>query len=181
MGGTWGNELINERYDTETATLAVYNFNHMIQALAKISWRSGVTTCPSECSMDTAAADCECSLDEKNYGDMGAPDILDKAGVLQYVEYYDMNGEEISDFYLDENKTMINYVSLNGMTKEETAQTYQEMLKIVSKPAHIGDMFQATSSNDITFWVLHGMVDRLWHFKMLGDLEDYDTTWTNDN
>lgn len=38
-------------------------------------------------------------------------------------------------------------------------------------------MFQATSTNDMTFWVLHPTVDRLWHYKRLGDLTDYDETW----
>ena len=40
---------------------------------------------------------------------------------------------------------------------------------------------QATSSNDITFWVLHGTVDRLWHFKQLGNQNSYDKTWTHNN
>ena len=45
------------------------------------------------------------------------------------------------------------------------------------QPGHIGDMFQATSSNDVTFWVLHGTLDRLWHFKRLGNKKNFDETW----
>lgn len=48
---------------------------------------------------------------------------------------------------------------------------------MLCSPGHIGDMFQATSTNDITFWVLHPTVDRLWHYKRLGNLANYDETW----
>merc|ERR1711964_177181 len=44
----------------------------------------------------------------------------------------------------------------------------------------MGDMFQATSTNDITFWVLHPSLDRLWHFMRLHDsyTEGWDATST---
>lgn len=48
---------------------------------------------------------------------------------------------------------------------------------------HIGDMFQATSSNDITFWVLHPTMDRLWHHKRLLESNsdsDFDHSWSKD-
>ena len=38
-------------------------------------------------------------------------------------------------------------------------------------------MFQATSSNDITFWVLHPTVDRLWHYKRLASDPHFNETW----
>ena len=39
-------------------------------------------------------------------------------------------------------------------------------------------MFQAKSTNDITFWVLHPALDRLWDFKRMAPDENlYEETW----
>jgi hypothetical protein len=38
-------------------------------------------------------------------------------------------------------------------------------------------MYQATSTNDITFWVLHPTLDRLWHWKRLAKDPNYSETW----
>ena len=45
-------------------------------------------------------------------------------------------------------------------------------------------MFQASSTNDVTFWILHPTLDRLWHFTRLNDHnglipEPFDHTWTD--
>ena len=69
------------------------------------------------------------------------------------------------------------YYTLPGYTALQSRHIYDELLKLLCSPGHIGDMFQATSSNDITFWVLHPTVDRLWHYKRLGNTGDYDDTW----
>lgn len=49
---------------------------------------------------------------------------------------------------------------LPGYTEEETKAIYEQLLYLLCSPGHIGTMFQATSTNDITFWVLHPTVDR---------------------
>jgi hypothetical protein len=183
VGGTWQHNLIPERIaeGNTPLTAAVYGFMHTVQALSKISWRKGVTTCPAECSMDTAAADCECKMDEEKYGDTHPATVLEEAGVLPYATFYDQEGRGFSSFYKDDEKTEIIYDQFEGLTKDQTLQMYTDMRDILTRPGHIGDMFQATSSNDITFWVLHGTVDRLWHFKQLGNQNSYDKTWTHNN
>lgn len=47
-----------------------------------------------------------------------------------------------------------------GYTEKETDKIYEQLLYLLCSPGHIGTMFQATSTNDITFWVLHPTVDR---------------------
>lgn len=47
-----------------------------------------------------------------------------------------------------------------GYTEEESRKIYDQLLYLLCSPGHIGTMFQATSTNDITFWVLHPTVDR---------------------
>lgn len=50
--------------------------------------------------------------------------------------------------------------TLPGYSEEESSHIYQQLLYLLCSPGHIGTMFQATSTNDITFWVLHPSVDR---------------------
>lgn len=82
------------------------------------------------------------------------------------------------------NSTILYFVSIGeyanpivGYTVEETKHIHNKLLALLCNPGHIGDMYQATSTNDITFWVIHNTVDRLWHFKRLGNLNNYDETW----
>ena len=184
IGGAFNqNEIPRLLKEQETpVTAGVYTFSHQVQPLAKIMWRSGVTVCPEECSMSTAATDCECKLDAEKYADANPADVLDEAGVLPLLEFYDKDGEAFSTFYKDEKeKTEVLRDVLPGKNEDESRQIYQNALQVLSKPGHIGDMFQASSTNDIMFWVLHGTVDRLWHFKQLGNQKNFDPTWTSNN
>jgi len=154
--------------------LQVLTFAHEIQALAKELWRTGFIKCPTTCDMDTAWQKCQCIFDPKEGEGMTSYEILDVSGVLQAVEYYDAEGHLINTWY-DVNGSA--YYQLPGYSEMESRKIHDQLLEMLSSPGHIGDMFQATSSNDITFWVLHGTVDRLWHFKRLGNTENYDETW----
>ena len=64
-----------------------------------------------------------------------------------------------------------------GYDADASKHIYNSLLSLLCNPGHLGDMYQATSTNDITFWVIHNTVDRLWHFKRLGNLANYDETW----
>merc|ERR1711988_130697 len=140
-----------------------------------MGWRAGYISCPDSCEMDTAWEDCQCEFDAGSYeGEKTSYEILDEVGILAQVDYYDESGHKINSYY-DENGTI--YYTLPGYTEEASKPIYDELLEMLAVPGHIGDMFQATSSNDITFWVLHGTVDRLWHYKRLGPTDNYDETW----
>lgn len=174
VGGSWNHYYAN-RVGADNVGPQTLTFAHEIQALSKELWRTGFVKCPETCSMDTAWQDCQCTYDASaDKSGMTSYEILDKAGVLDGVEYYDAAGHLISKFK-DENGTV--YYPLPGYTEEETKHIYDELLEMIATPGHIGDMFQATSSNDITFWVLHGTVDRLWHYKRLGNTDNFDETW----
>lgn len=174
IGGSW-NHYYADRVKSQTVGPAVLTFAHEIQALAKELWRTGFIKCPKECSMDTAWTDCQCTFDAKaNGAGKTSYEILNAAGILDQVDYYDEEGHVINK-WKDSNGTV--YYTLPGYSSESSKHVYDELLEMLSSPGHIGDMFQATSSNDITFWVLHGTVDRLWHFKRLGNQDNYDETW----
>lgn len=47
-----------------------------------------------------------------------------------------------------------------GYTEEETDTIYANMLDALCTPMKIGTHYQATSTNDPTFWVIHPTFDR---------------------
>ena len=59
------------------------------------------------------------------------------------------------------------YYKLPGYSEEDTKAIYEQLLYLLCSPGHIGTMFQATSTNDITFWVLHPTVDRYVQQRLL--------------
>lgn len=172
IGGSW-NSLLNDTVDP-----AVLEFTHEIQALSKDLYRAGFVECPEQCSMDTPWRECECRCSAETVG--GGPaksyDILYQAGVLNAVHYYDSAHHQILR-WIDENNNGTVYYDLPGYTAEQSQRIYDGLLKILCNPGHIGDMFQASSSSDVIFWVLHPSIDRLWHYKRLGSSENFDETW----
>lgn len=172
IGGAW-NHYFAEMNEYVT-TPAIMTFAHGIQGLSKELWRAGYSVCPEQCAMDTAWVDCQCQCTPTSIKGKESYDILDDAGVLAAVSYYDQQGHTIDQFY-DANGTI--YYTLPGYDARESKHIYDSLLKVLCSPGHIGDMFQATSTNDITFWVLHPAVDRLWHYKRLGNQHNYDETW----
>lgn len=109
--------------------------------------------------MDAPWTECQCQCSPASVGNAESYDILDKAGVLSAVQFYD-HEHHLIERWKDDNGTV--YYTLPGYTTDESRHIYDELLKALCSPGHIGDMFQATSTNDITFWVLHPTVDRLW-------------------
>lgn len=52
-------------------------------------------------------------------------------------------------------------VTLPGLSVAESLGVYRSLVSTLCSPGHLGDMFQATSTNDVTFWVLHPLQVRL--------------------
>merc|ERR1711998_100072 len=120
---------------------------------------------------DTPWKACSCQCGAEKIGDLSAYEVLYNSGVLSTVDYFDSGGTAI-DSYLDGDGNPMKV--LDGYSEDESNEIYESMLKALCQPGHIGDMFQATSSNDVTFWVLHGTLDRLWHFKRLGNHKNFE-------
>ncbi|CAM9472098.1 unnamed protein product, partial [Hapterophycus canaliculatus] len=186
VGGSWNHYFGEEAADLERVEEdSVMTFAHEIQAsekrldgsglraLSKELWRTNFLNCPDSCDMDKAWTECQCQCDAGAMGNRSAAQVLQESGVLDAVTYYDSSGELIEAFE-DEDGNV--YYTLPGYTEEESARIYEQLLYLLCSPGHIGTMFQATSTNDITFWVLHPTVDRLWHLKRLA-AKDFDETW----
>jgi hypothetical protein len=174
VGGSWHHAFAASNHgDTSPA---VYTFAHQIQALSKMLWREGYVTCPPACDMATPAADCLCAGNREKLGGQPAGQVLQDVGILAAAEFYDEGFHSLTarDF-LDDSGAYKPVI--DGYTEAESTHTYNKLLDALLNPGHLGDMFQATSSNDITFWTIHLTVDRLWHYKRLGNLGNYDETW----
>jgi len=170
VGGAWSYNLYEENNGEEFS--AAFDFAHALQATSKILWRSGVLQCPARCSLTTPAADCQCTCPADVLNSDNPAEILFEAGVLDGVSFYDTDGTQIKKFVSPAGEL---YTTIPGYTEHASKAIYKRLLNSLCHPGHIGDMFQATSSNDVTFWVLHGTLDRLWHYKRLGT--PIDETW----
>ena len=118
MGGSWNHYYAEE--NAQRIGPAILTFAHEIQALAKELWRKNYVTCPDYCSMDTPWRDCQCECSADSLGDKSAYEILDDAGVLDAVQYFDQEGHLVSS-WKDGNGTV--YYTLPA-TRRSSHTTY---------------------------------------------------------
>lgn len=52
------------------------------------------------------------------------------------------------------------YAEIPGYTKGETDDIYAELLRLLSTPMLIGSHYEGTSTNDVTFFIIHTTFDR---------------------
>ena len=52
------------------------------------------------------------------------------------------------------------FTAIPGYSQEETEDIYRELLIVLCTSMKIGTHYEATSTNDVTFWVLHPTFDR---------------------
>jgi hypothetical protein len=166
----------------------VLSLVHDTQALSKDLWRAGFLTCPDFCDMDTPSSECACTCAAPTLDGQPVYEILRDSGVLNNVWKQDNDHDVIAKAKAkvftaaadeeEEDVVDVDDYYLVGKTDEEQETTFKGMLDLLCTPGQMGDMFQATSTNDITFWVLHPSLDRLWHYMRL--TESYDHTWEED-
>ncbi len=76
----------------------------------------------------------------------------------------------------------MHYKVIDGYTAAESNAMYGEIRDYLCDMGHIGDNYQATSTNDPTFWVMHTNMERVWHLIRLNTVKEYVTfneTWDN--
>jgi hypothetical protein len=157
-----------------TVSPAVYTFAHSIQPLARILWRNDLLECPDSCDMTTDPKDCMCTCSEEKMAGRASYEILDSSGILESVEYFDHDGHLLNSFY-NESTGKIEY-SLPHYTHEESMDIYDGLLKLCCAPGKIGDQYDSNSPNDVTFWMLHPTMERIWHYMRMAPVV-YNETW----
>jgi len=172
IGGAWDN--IYPEFLNGTVSPAVYTFAHSIQPLARILWRNDLLECPDSCDMTTDPKDCMCTCSEEKMAGRASYEILDSSGILESVEYFDHDGHLLNSFY-NESTGKIEY-SLPHYTHEESMDIYDGLLKLCCAPGKIGDQYDSNSPNDVTFWMLHPTMERIWHYMRMAPVV-YNETW----
>jgi hypothetical protein len=179
IGGSWNHRSHRAKLEEVSTQLlpSAMDFVHITQALSKELWRKGFMQCPTYCAMDTPSSECACTCDAARYSglDSSAYTVLRDSGVLYSIHFQDSTSERILS-YFDETTELTEYKLLNK-TADEEGKIFDALLGLMCDPGHIGEMFQATSTNDVTFWVLHPTLDRLWHWIRLQATPD---TFTDD-
>lgn len=178
LGGSWNADLSLREPGTTAGLQDAYEFAHATEAYSKILWRYDFLICPEGCASDTPEVDCQCYCTQESYQNLTAAHILANTGIIKSLAFYDKDGLPIENW---QNKTSKQpYDALPGYTEDETSALYDEIMSVLCNPGYMGDMFQATSTNDITFWILHPTLERLWHLTRLNaarGLIAFDDTW----
>eukprot|EP01035_Chromulina_nebulosa_P017296 gene17296-22833_t len=177
MGGSWNPILTVKKPVTNPITgKDAYEFLHATESYSKILWRYSYLVCPekiSKCLSSNYYND-----DAESLKDQTPIQIISSTGIIKSLVFFDKNGNEITSWQNKTSKSL--YDVLPGYTIDESNAIFQRIMDILCSPGHIGDMFQATSTNDVTFWVLHPTLDRLWHRLRLNannGVIDFDDTW----
>lgn len=58
------------------------------------------------------------------------------------------------------------YRVIPGYTVEQSQDIFSQLLKVLCTPARIGSNYEASSTNDPLFWVLHPTIDRFEHVAL---------------
>ena len=165
---------------------------------------------PASLSAADAAAQaqaCRCVCTPETFQNMSVPHLLASTGITKALAFIDkvtpsvwgaLRNNQIISFHFPlfspvgqdgnpieawQNRTSkVPYDVLPGYSAEESAAIFDRILEVLCNPGYIGDMFQASSTNDVTFWILHPTLDRLWHFTRLNDRAGrvspgFDHTW----
>eukprot|EP00903_Cladosiphon_okamuranus_P022443 g20643.t1 len=180
LGGAWASEWSGFYGRTEEIVLPI---THIIVPLMKYVWRAGYLACPESCNLSVKWADCQCSLNEEAVAGQKPSEVLQRSGVLSKAAgafFYDQDLNLIENLADDEGRP---YAEIPGYTEEETEDIYAEMLRVLTTPMRIGSHYEGTSTDDMTFFVIHTTFDRLWHLNRLEDSGQthFDETWRDDH
>jgi len=184
MGGSWGgvyDEFLNHPLLADTPwannTLVVGSFLIETEAFIKTFWRAGYMTCPPVCAAGTEEKDCQCYCDRSLdiWQNVDPYDLLDDTGIFRKLYNLDSTGF-VQRSTTGSEADMVYW--LDGKTEEEANIIWQGLIDATCQPGYIGTMYEGESPNDITFWVLHTNMDRLWHWMRLSPYYyGFDDTW----
>ena len=181
IGGSWNPWDSLDTPNTNEGMTEAYEFAHSTEAYSKSMWRYDFLLCPEgagRCNEGDSEDECQCVCTEESMRNYTSQHVLSATKIITSLVFYDPEGNAIANW---QNKTTkLPYDALPGYSEEDTSAMYQEIIDVLCSPGYIGDMFQATSTNDVTFWILHPTVERLWHLfrsnTKMGWI-DFDESW----
>ncbi|CAM9993354.1 unnamed protein product [Ectocarpus sp. 12 AP-2014] len=169
VGGAWSMEagVVAKR-----TTDLVLPFLHVVQIYTKKLWRADYLVCPESCSYDVPWMECQCSCDASALAGKSPLEVLKDAGLLSG-----------SSFFYDKHLKLIENLdeatqedTIAGYTAEESEDIFHEALRVICTPSVQGTSYEATSTIDPIFWVIHPAIERLWQLRRLQN-DAFDDTW----
>jgi len=182
IGGSWGgkyydflNMEILQNSSWRNATLMVDTFLLDTEAFIKKFWRAGYLLCPAVCAAEVLEEDCQCFCDFSMdiWENKTAYDVLVELGILDILVSIDKTN------FIQKSESDGSYI-LDGISEEDTEIVWSAFVNATCQPGYIGTMYEGESPNDVTFWVIHTTMDRLWHWMRLSPYYyGFNDTWVN--
>jgi hypothetical protein len=164
-GGVWQKDISSSLIDEEAG--------YALLLMSKNLWRQGYVKCPKSCEAGQQDK-CTCLFNEAGAGDKTAYEVLQETGMFNWLNAYS------SKIYLDEHG-IYRIEGIEGKEKEDAA--WNVLLRNdLGNLGYVGEMFSSASPYDPIFWLIHGTVDRLVHWRRLIAHSSYvnlplDQTW----
>ncbi|CAM9529630.1 unnamed protein product [Ectocarpus sp. 12 AP-2014] len=175
LGGTWSPEA--DEYAAVTPYIVI-PFVHHAYIAQKIMWRENAIECPESCTFDQGWKDCQCKCSESLMGGRSAAEFLELGDVISTGYFYDADYQLVRKLADSDGHY---YEEIPGYSAEESTAIYEGLKDALCIPTKVGSHFEATSTNDVTFWVLHPTFDRLWHLSRLEQNPVFNETWISDS
>lgn len=169
IGGSYGGDW-DHREGSNTSYYYVgseifsepYNLMHLALFMSKDLWRNKLMTCPDYCAMDTPGSDCACTCDADILDSQTPYETLYQSGALARLFFFDMDKSHMRRRFDSETNRTEYY--LQNRTQAQQDHLWWALRKNLCSIGYTGDMYSASSPNDVTFWVLHPTIERLWHW-----------------
>ncbi|CAM9196291.1 unnamed protein product [Pylaiella littoralis] len=176
LGGAWS---VGARSIASRTTDVVQPFLHVLQIMTKRLWRADFFTCPETCDSSEPPSSCRCSCNADDLAGKTSAQILQDAEITGSF-FYDANLNLVPLESLTEDDYGNDTMAIPGYTAQESEEIFNVALRVMCTPAREGTSYEATSTNDPTFWVMHPTIDRLWHLKRINEVEgEFDHTWVH--
>jgi hypothetical protein len=157
IGGSWHRYNNNNlRYDESSPAsyAAAVSFAHNAQKYSKILWRQRLLSC--------SRSALQCTCDASLYNTSLLPYLLFDTGILSSgIKFVDPTSSRLDPVIISISRRDLLLPLDNEHSVEDSLVIYAALRDVLCDMGEFGDMFQATSSNDVIFWFLHTNIERL--------------------
>lgn len=201
-GGSWGFTQTTTTLSSHTKTVAirkaVYTFAHSSERYSKILWRNKYMECPNfsnstvseKCKATTdstfvvlSECKCQCTTALWSLSGKDLATLFYSLRILNGLTFFDLTTDTVISTLLNKRGDGAAWPIQGGYTEAQSVTIYESLRSLLCDFGVLGDMFQATSTNDPLFWVLHPNMERLWHIMKLNQYNNrvsFDDNWDSD-
>ena len=171
IGGVWGQRETQERVERFLALTNGTHAHDLLQ-LSKIMWRHGFAVSPRRCDPQSSSSSCTVQCpDEIMKGFSSYAVLTNETGILHWIDQF-------SDrIFFDQSDGLYH---IKNYSPEEERDAWDDLVKVVCNPGHVGDVFTSAAPNDPIFWVIHTEQERFLQWRRIASakgLRYLDETW----